>query len=90
MDSSLFTGSYMGAKPVVNMDTHIVKAPVDVAHVRGKPVFAHPQNRTGVDNALAEGVDILAHTISWEAHYTEDELMQMKRQHVAVIPTLME
>jgi len=86
----LFTGSYMGAKPVVNMDIDVVKAAVDVAHVQGKPVFTHPQNRTGVDNALAGGVDILAHTIPWEGHYTEDELTQMKRQHVALIPTLME
>jgi len=86
----LFTGSYMGAKPVVNMDTDIVKAAVEVAHAQGKRVFAHPQNRTGVDNALAGGVDILAHTIPWEGHYTEDELMQMERQHVALIPTLME
>jgi len=50
-----------------------VKAAVDVAHVQSKPVFAHPQNRTGVDNALAGGVDILARTIPWEGHYTEDE-----------------
>ena len=29
-------------------------------------------------------------TPAWEGHYPEDELMQMKRQHVALIPTLME
>ena len=86
----LFTGSYMGAKPVINMSADIVKAAVDVAHTQGKPVFAHPQNRTGLDNALAGGVDVLAHTVPWEGHYTVDELAQMKRQHVALIPTLME
>jgi imidazolonepropionase-like amidohydrolase len=86
----LFTGSYMGAKPVVNMDTAIVKAAVGVAHAQGKPVFTHPQNRSGVDNALAGGVDILAHTIPWEGHYTEDELTRMKHRDVALIPTLME
>lgn len=43
----LFTGAFMGNKPVVNMDTAIVKAAVDVAHSQGKPVFAHPQNRVG-------------------------------------------
>ena len=84
----LFTGAYMGAKPTINMDTAIVKAAVDVAHAQGKPVFAHPQNRTGVDNALAGGVDILAHTIPTEGQYTPEELAQMKRQHTALIPTL--
>lgn len=86
----LFTGSYMGNKPVVNMDAAIVKAAFHLAHAESKPVFTHPQNRAGVDNALAGGVDILAHTIPWEGHYTDDELAQMKRQHVALIPTLME
>jgi imidazolonepropionase-like amidohydrolase len=85
----LFTGAYMGDKPVINMDTAIVKAAVDVAHAQGKPVFAHPQNRTGMDNALNGGVDILAHTIPAVGFaYTAGELAQMKRQHTALIPTL--
>jgi imidazolonepropionase-like amidohydrolase len=84
----LFTGSYMGPEPVVNMDTAIVQAAVDVAHGQGKRVFTHPQNRVGVDNALAGGVDILAHTIPTEGTFTADELAQMKRRHTALIPTL--
>jgi len=84
----LFTGAFMGAKPTVNMDTAIVRAAVDVAHAQGKPVFTHPQNRTGVDNALAGGVDILAHTIPTEGQYTPEELARMQQQHTALIPTL--
>ncbi|HEY6348782.1 MAG TPA: amidohydrolase family protein [Candidatus Angelobacter sp.] len=84
----LFTGAYMGNKPVINMDTAIAKAAVDVAHAHGKPVFAHPQNHAGTDNALAGGVDILAHTIPTEGSFTAAELAQMKRQHTALIPTL--
>jgi len=84
----LFTGAFMGNKPVVNMDTAIVKAAADVAHADGKPVFAHPQNHTGTDNALAGGVDVLAHTIPNERSFTDDELSRMKRQHTALIPTL--
>jgi len=84
----LFTGAFMGNKPVVNMDTAIVKAAADVAHADGKPVFAHPQNHAGTDNALAGGVDVLAHTIPNEGSFTEDELSRMKRQHTALIPTL--
>jgi len=84
----LFTGAYMGNKPVVNMDTAIVRAAVEVAHAQGKPVFTHPQNRAGVDNALAGGVDILAHTIPTEGQYTPEELARMQQQHTALIPTL--
>jgi imidazolonepropionase-like amidohydrolase len=84
----LFTGAYMGNKPVVNMDAAMVKAAADVAHAQGKPVFTHPQNRAGVDNALAGGVDVLAHTIPTEGTFTPQELAQMNRQHTALIPTL--
>jgi hypothetical protein len=51
-------------------------------------VFAHPQNRTGADDALNGGVNILAHTIPTERSFTADELAQMKRQRTALIPTL--
>jgi imidazolonepropionase-like amidohydrolase len=85
----LFTGAYMGDKPVVNMDTAIVKAAVEVAHAQGKPVFAHPQNKVGLDNAVDGGVDVLAHTIpSTDFHYTSEELTRFKSQHTALIPTL--
>jgi imidazolonepropionase-like amidohydrolase len=84
----LFTGSYMGSRPVVNMDAGVAKAVVDVAHAQGKPVFAHPQNRAGVAVVLAAGVDVLAHTIPTESGYTTDELAQFKSQFTALIPTL--
>lgn len=85
----LFTGAYMGDKPVVNMDTAIVKAAVDVAHAQGKPAFAHPQNKIGLDNAVDGGVDVLAHTIpSTEFRYSSEELARFKSQHTALIPTL--
>jgi imidazolonepropionase-like amidohydrolase len=84
----LFTGAFMGNKPVVNMDTAIVKAAADVAHQQGKPVFAHPQNKTGLDNAIEGGVDILAHTIPSGFTYTPEEFARFKSQHTALIPTL--
>ncbi len=59
-----------------------------MAHAAGKPVFAHPSNHAGTDNALAGGVDILAHTIPMELDWTPEELQHMKQQHVALIPTL--
>jgi imidazolonepropionase-like amidohydrolase len=85
----LFTGAFMGDKPVINMDTAIVKDAVRVAHSEGKPVFAHPQNRVGLDRAIEGGVDILAHTIpSDKFQYTPEELARFKSQHTALIPTL--
>ena len=84
----LFTGAFMGNKPVVNMDTAIVKSAVSVAHAEHKPVFAHPQNRAGVDSAVAGGVDVLAHTVPNEISFTQDEIEDMKTHHVALIPTL--
>jgi hypothetical protein len=35
------------------MDPPIAKAVVDTAHAQGKPVFAHPQNKTGVEVAIS-------------------------------------
>ncbi len=78
----------MGDKPVVNMEAAIAKAAVDVAHAQGKPVFAHPQNRIGVDVVLAAGVDVLAHTVPTEPGYTPEQLAQFKSQGTALIPTL--
>jgi imidazolonepropionase-like amidohydrolase len=87
--TKLFTGSYMGRdKPVVNMPLDIVQAAVAITHEMKRPVFAHPQNRVGTDNALNGGVDILAHTIPTEGSFTAAELAQMKKQHTALIPTL--
>jgi imidazolonepropionase-like amidohydrolase len=41
-----------------------------------------------VPNALAGGVDVLAHTIPNDGSFTTDELSRMKQQHTALIPTL--
>jgi len=84
----LFTGAYMGDKPVINMDAAIARAAVEVAHAQGRPVFAHPQNRIGVDVALTAGVDVLAHTIPSESGYSPEELARFKSQRTALIPTL--
>jgi imidazolonepropionase-like amidohydrolase len=86
--TKLFTGSFMGSKPVVNMNPAVAKAAVDVTHAQGKPVFAHPQNKIGVDTVIAAGVDILAHTVAGEPVYTSEQLARFKSQGIALIPTL--
>jgi imidazolonepropionase-like amidohydrolase len=84
----LFTGSIMGHGQITPMPADVAQGAVEVAHAAGKPVFAHPSNHVGTDNALAAGVDILAHTIPIENGFTKEELSRMKAQHTALIPTL--
>ena len=87
----LYTGSFKGMdKPVVNMDVAVAKATVDVAHAQAKPVFAHPQNKTGVDTLVAAGVDVMAHTTPAPGYtqYTSEQLARFKSQGTALIPTL--
>jgi imidazolonepropionase-like amidohydrolase len=85
----LFTGAFMGSdKPVVNMDVAIARAAVEVAHGQGKPAFAHPQNRTGMETAIAAGVDVLAHIVPGEPGYTAGQRARFKQQGTALIPTL--
>ena len=84
----LFAGAIMGHGKVTLMPVDVIRAAVDVAHAAGKPAFAHPSNHAGTDNALAGGVDVLAHTIPMEYDWTPEELQRMKDQHVALIPTL--
>jgi imidazolonepropionase-like amidohydrolase len=86
----LFTGSFKGeGKPVVNMEVAVAKAAVDVAHAKGKPVFAHPQNRIGVEVVIAAGVDVMAHTApAGNPAYTPEQLARFKQQGTALIPTL--
>jgi imidazolonepropionase-like amidohydrolase len=84
----VFAGAIVKGGMVLPMDPAIIRAAVEVAHASGKPVFAHPSNHAGTDNALAGGVDVLAHTIPMEEAFTSDELARMKSQHVALIPTI--
>ena len=85
----LFTGAYMGEdKPVVNMDVAIAKAAVDVAHAQGKPVFAHPQNKAGIEAVIAAGVDVMAHTVGRQPGYPAEQLARFKQQRTALTPTL--
>jgi imidazolonepropionase-like amidohydrolase len=84
----LFTGAYMGEKPVVNMDVAIARAAVEVAHAQGKPVFAHPQNRTGLETVIEAGVDVMAHIIPGEPGYSPEQLARFKSQGTALNPTL--
>ena len=73
---------------VLPMPVEVIRAVTREAHAAGKPVFAHPSNHQGTDNALAGGVDVLAHTIPMETEFTSEELQKMKSQQVALTPTI--
>jgi len=84
----LFTGAFMGDKPVVNMEPSVARGAVDVAHAQGRPVFAHPQNKAGVDTVIEAGVDVMAHPAPGPSGYTPEQLARFKAQNTALIPTL--
>jgi imidazolonepropionase-like amidohydrolase len=85
----LFVGVFKGdGKPTVNMDVVIAKAAVDVAHARGKPVFAHPQNTAGIETVIAAGIDVMAHTVGGQRGYPPEQLVRFKQQNIALTPTL--
>ena len=59
----IFAGAIVGPpQGVLPMPLDIAKAASAEAHRHGKPVFAHPSNRAGLDVAIDGGADILAHT----------------------------
>ncbi len=84
----LFTGSFKGSRPVVNMDPAIARPAVEITHADGKPAFAHPQNQAGVDAVIAAGVDVMAHTVPGGPNYSPEQLARFTAQNIALIPTL--
>lgn len=84
----IFAGSWLGGDSTVEMPLEVVKAATVEAHRRGKVVFAHPQTRAGLENAVAGGVDILAHTTPTTGAWNKELLARMKLSNVALIPTL--
>jgi imidazolonepropionase-like amidohydrolase len=74
--------------PFVTLPESAMLAASEEAHRRGKPVFAHPTNRTGLLAALRGGADILVHTTPQSGAWDETVLSAMKERGVALIPTL--
>jgi imidazolonepropionase-like amidohydrolase len=86
----LFTGSYAEPDRIVVMPVEIVRAAVEAAHRRGKPVVAHPSNSAGARAAIEGGVDILAHTFPSEMEGPWDRTLpgRMRERGMALTPTL--
>jgi imidazolonepropionase-like amidohydrolase len=84
----LFTGSWAARDRIVVMPTDIVRAAVEAAHRRGKPVFAHPSNNAGTLAALEGGVDVLAHTFPAGPAWDRALPRRMSEAGMALVPTL--
>jgi imidazolonepropionase-like amidohydrolase len=84
----LFTGSWATRDRIVVMPTEIVRAAVEAAHRRGKPVFAHPSNSAGALAALEGGVDVLAHTFPAGPAWDRVLPRRISEARMALVPTL--
>ena len=74
--------------PFATFSGEVIRAAVNEAHRRNKPVFAHPHSRDGLLAAVAGGVDVLAHTTPPSGPWDETVLAAMRQAKVALIPTL--
>ena len=74
--------------PFATLPEEAIRAAVDEAHRREKPVFVHPTSRDGLLAAVAGGVDVVAHTTPQSGPWDESVLNAMRQANVALIPTL--
>jgi imidazolonepropionase-like amidohydrolase len=74
--------------PIVVFTQADVRATVQEAHRRGKPVLAHPENITGLLAAVRGGVDVVVHTTPTRPVWDETVLVSMRQARVALVPTL--
>jgi imidazolonepropionase-like amidohydrolase len=84
----LFTGAILGKGSVKIMPAGQVRALVEAAHRHHLPVFAHPTNEAGVEDAVDNGVDILAHCTPVSGPWNPAFVRSLVTKHVALIPTL--
>lgn len=85
----LFAGAIVGGDTgVLPMDAGIAKAVVAEAHRAGKPAFAHPSNRAGLEVSLASGVDVLAHTTPFSGPWDDALVRRLREADIALTPTL--
>ena len=84
----LFTGSWVERGRVLTMPVEVATAAASEMHGRKRLVFAHESNVAGLRVALDAGVDVLAHGIDDSRGLTAEDRARMRRQDVAVIPTL--
>jgi imidazolonepropionase-like amidohydrolase len=74
--------------PFATLPGEAIRAAVEEAHRRGKPVFVHPTSREGLLAAVAGGIDVVAHTTPQSGPWDESVVAAMGQRNVSLIPTL--
>lgn len=85
----LFTGAILGAEDVMVMPADQIRALTAAAHRHRLPVFAHPTNREGMNAAVENGVDVLAHATPIAGPWDAAQVRKLVSAHVALVPTMM-
>lgn len=87
--TKLFLVTPQGRGVVKRMPADIARAAADETHQRGGLVFAHPTDMEGIEQSLAAGVDILAHTTHGvETPWPEALQKKAVSSGMTLIPTL--
>lgn len=85
----LFSGSITGGDPeVAHMTAGDAFALSRAAHGLHKPVFSHPTDKAGLEVAVNNGVDILAHAAPLMGHWAPEYAEWIASRKVALVPTL--
>jgi imidazolonepropionase-like amidohydrolase len=84
----IFQGAWVSQEKVVAMPLELVKAVAAVAHARGKLLLAHPSDTAGLSSAIEGGVDVLTHVVETPGDVDPSIVAEMRKRHMAVIPTL--
>lgn len=85
----IFTGSILGGpEEVAYMPADIIQAIVRVGREHHVPVFAHPTDRNGLEIAVQNGVQVLAHATPLMGRWWPEYAAWIAQQAVAMVPTL--
>lgn len=77
-----------GNAPEQRLTADVLRAAVERAHGSNKPVFAHTNDAQDVLNALAAGVDVIAHTTPRSGAWNAEIIATAQRNDAALTPTL--
>lgn len=87
--TKLFIATPQAGGTIKRMPADIARVAVEETHRRGKLVFAHPTDFQGIRDAIAAGVDILAHPpLDAPSPWPEPLIKQVRDAGMFMIPTL--
>jgi imidazolonepropionase-like amidohydrolase len=84
----IMAGSFMSRTHTIHLPPKVIRAVANATHERGGFLVSHPNDRIGLVNSVENGVDVLAHTAPGREPLGDNLIASMKRNNVALIPTL--